>query len=202
MKGLLFKDILNLRQQGKVYLVIISIWLVIGIMNQDATFFAGVMMIFSLLVPVSAIAYDERAKWDKFALTMPLSKLDLIASKYLLSLLCAGLSGILAIIVGLAISGDTKEVLMSVSALMSLGVIFTSFILPIIFKFGVEKGRLVVMVLFLAPSVLVMLISKLNLRLPNEEAISRMFYFLPLIAIAILLFSIYLSVLIYSKKEF
>jgi len=202
MKGLLLKDILNLRQQGKVYLVIISIWLVIGIMNQDAAFFAGVMMIFSLLVPVSAIAYDERAKWDKFALTMPLSKLDLIASKYLLSLLCAGLSGILAIIVGLAISGDTKEVLMSVSALMSLGVIFTSFILPIIFKFGVEKGRLVVMVLFLAPSVLVMLISKLNLRLPNEEAISRMFYFLPLIAIAILLFSIYLSVLIYSKKEF
>ncbi len=202
MKGLLLKDILNLRQQGKVYLVIISIWLVIGIMNQDAAFFAGVMMIFSLLVPVSAIAYDERAKWDKFALTMPLSKLDLIASKYLLSLLCAGLSGILAIIVGLAISGDTKEVLMSVSALMSLGVIFTSFILPVIFKFGVEKGRLVVMILFLAPSVLVMLISKLNLRLPSEDAISQMFYLLPVIAVAILLFSVYISVRIYSKKEF
>lgn len=202
MKGLLLKDILNLRQQGKVYLVIISIWLVIGIMNKDAAFFAGVMMIFSLLVPVSAIAYDERAKWDKFALTMPLSKLDLIASKYLLSLVCTVLSGILAIIVGLAIAGDTKEVLMSVMALMSLGVIFTSFILPVIFKFGVEKGRLVVMVLFLAPSVLVMLISKLNLRLPNEDAISQMLYFLPAIAAGILLVSVYISVRIYSKKEF
>ena len=89
MKGLLLKDIINLKQQGKIYIFIIAIWFAIAITSRDGNFFGGVMTMFTVLVPISAAAYDDKAKWDRYALTMPISRWDLVLSKYLLALICA-----------------------------------------------------------------------------------------------------------------
>ena len=62
MKGLLYKDIVNLKQQGKVYLLILGLWIAVGIANKDAAFFGGVMSVFAVLIPLSAVAYDEESE--------------------------------------------------------------------------------------------------------------------------------------------
>ena len=47
------------------------------------------------MLPISALGYDERCKWERYALSMPLRKKDLFFSKLLL--------GVLAIASGAAI---------------------------------------------------------------------------------------------------
>lgn len=63
MSGLLLKDIINLKQQAKIYCFIIVVWLIISLVNRDDAFFSMCMVLFSVMIPMSAIAYDDKAKW-------------------------------------------------------------------------------------------------------------------------------------------
>ena len=202
MKGLLLKDILNLKQQAKLYLIVIAVWLVIGISNQDANFFVGLILICALFFPISATAYDEKAKWDRYVLTMPVSKSDIVMSKYLLSLLCALMGSVISLIAGIAISSDLKETLLSFMFFISLALILLSIVLPAIFKYGVEKGRIIIILVFLIPTLFGLAFSKLDIPLPSEKILMQVIYFSPVISIVFILCSISISKRIYAHKEF
>ncbi|NCB50583.1 MAG: ABC-2 transporter permease [Clostridia bacterium] len=202
MKGLLLKDIINLKQQIRIYLLIIAIWLALTIVNEDSNFFGGVMMMLSVLVPISAMAYDDKAKWDKYALTMPVSKKDLVNSKYVLMLLCAVVGGFISEVVSVIITKDVGNSLTMTMVFMSLGIIFASIVLPLIFKFGTEKGRLIMFLVVLLPSLGAVLLSKLGIELPGAEAVEKAMVFLPFTAIAAIVLSMLISTAIYNRKEF
>lgn len=202
MKGLLLKDIINLKQQAKIYLFIIAIWMALGFSNKDSAFFSGVIMMFTVLVPISAIAYDEKAKWDRYALTMPVSKTDLVLSKYLLASFCAFIGGLLSVVVSIIITKDIANSLISSMAFISIGMIAVSVILPIIFKFGVEKGRMLMMAVIFFPIILAFLLKQMNLPMPSEKTIEILVYFSPAVAILMNLISVSISKTIYQKKEF
>ncbi len=202
MRGLLLKDILNLKQQVKIYLVIVAVWLIVSIINTDANFFTTVMMVFTILIPITASAYDEKAKWDSYALTMTVSKSDLVLSKYLLAFLCALTGGILSVILGVALSNNIVEVSLSSMLFLSMGMIIVSIILPFVFKFGAEKGRLVLIVFFIAPTLFSMFVTKLNIPMPSQEMIMKGIYFSPLVALLVTVCSIFISKSIYEHKEF
>ncbi len=154
MKGLFLKDIINLKQQVKVYVFIIGIWLVVSLVNNNEAFFGGVMSIFAVLVPITAVAYDDKAKWDRYALTMPVSKTDMVLSKYLLAFFCSVAGALLSSLIGVIITKDLAGTLASSVTFISLGMIFASVVLPIIFKFGVEKGRVIMLGVVLIPTIL------------------------------------------------
>ena len=87
MTGLILKDLLNLKKQGKVYLILIIFYFAIGLVNENSSMFASMMTMVAVLIPITAMAYDERCKWDRYALTMPVSRKDMVMSKYLLGLI-------------------------------------------------------------------------------------------------------------------
>lgn len=142
MKSLLLKDFYVITKQLKIFLIIIP---VIALTTGEA------MSTFSILLgavlPMTAIAYDERSKWNELAAMMPYSKFDLIFSKYLLGYLCmfgAALLVFIGQIIGknngiVAIDDDIKVLLFAVMG----GLIFIAINTPILFKFGSEKGRFV-----------------------------------------------------------
>ncbi len=202
MKGLLLKDILNLKQQGKIYLAILGVWLLVSFMNKDANFFASVMMIFAAMLPMSAVAYDEKAKWDSYALTMPFTKNDLVLSKYLLALIGSLVGSIVSLAVGLLLDNEFAALLTTVKLYLSIGMIIASIVLPFIFKLGAEKGRLIIMLMFIIPSAFVMIITKINVPMPNERQIMFAIDMLPFIALVIVVVSIMISQSIYNRKEF
>lgn len=202
MKGLLLKDILNLKQQAKIYLLIILVWMALAFTGSGASFFSGVIAMFSVLIPVSAIAYDEKAKWERYALTMPISRLDLVLSKYLLTFFCAAVGTVFAIVVSLTMTKDIKESFGTPLITMSIGIIFACVILPIIFRFGVEKGRMLMMVVLLTPMLSTMLLSKINISFPSEATIEKLLYFLPVIMLLVIIGSILISKRVYERKEF
>ena len=167
MKGLLIKDWETLLKQMKVMLVIVVVLACI-----PGTYMAAFALFYAAMLPITALAYDERAKWDELAAMMPYTSQSIVGSKYVLGLTLVlpvlALSMLSRLIVHSApiVSEDTMSLL--ITACLSL--VLMAIDLPFMFRFGVEKGRLiyilltcvfVVAVLLLAAAVIALLISYL-----------------------------------------
>ena len=142
MKALLMKDCYTLWKQVRIYLLVM---LAISVFNGD---FGNIfIVIWAALLPYTAIAYDERSKWDVLAATMPYSPLQIVLSKYVL-----GLLGVLASLALMLASQSIinpgrfdLETLLLLLTTAGVGVLLLVLSLPLAFHFGVEKGRLFLM---------------------------------------------------------
>ncbi|CDM70219.1 putative membrane protein [Clostridium bornimense] len=202
MKGLLLKDILNFKKQGLMFIFLIALWFFIGIKNKDIYYLSGIIAMLTLLIPITVISYDEKAKWERYALTMPISKGTIVISRYVLTICVSVIGGILSTIAGLIISTNIKEVLLINMSVISLGLLVISFAFPFIFKYGVDKGRIIMVILFVVPTLFLTFASEFKIAMPSEEVIMQFIYFLPLVVLVIIICSIQVSKMIYSKKEF
>ncbi len=95
---------------------------------------------------------------------------------------------------------------LTIIGFLELGVIFLSIIIPILFKYGVEKGRLFIVVIAVIPSLLVALLGSTlktsGTLMPSAELLQAILYSSPLFTLAIFLISFRISVGICRKKEY
>ena len=115
MKGLLLKDIYNMRKVGKQYLLILLFFTCYCFFLKNPSFFPMMtVMSFSMLV-LTTMGYDEAAGFDKYALTLPLNREDLVRAKYLLLVMLLVFSFVLGMLgstlIGLFMQGDTEPIL-------------------------------------------------------------------------------------------
>ncbi|MGB4606880.1 MAG: ABC-2 transporter permease [Tissierellia bacterium] len=203
MTGLIIKDLLNLKKQGKIYLLLVVFYFAMGLVNENTSMFTSMMTMVAVLIPLTAMAYDERSKWDRYALTMPISRKNMVMSRYLLGLIFLIVAFVLSMLVNMVISNmKTAENTLVVLGGFSTGLMLMSVIFPLLFKFGVEKGRIFMMIVIFIPVAALMMISKLGISMPDEEIIKSVIYLSPIIGAVIFLISIYVSLWIYKKKEF
>jgi ABC-type transport system involved in multi-copper enzyme maturation permease subunit len=203
MTGLILKDLLNLKKQGKVYLILIIFYFAIGLVNENSSMFASMMTMVAVLIPITAMAYDERCKWDRYALTMPVSRKDMVMSKYLLGLIFMTAAFVISILLNMVFSNmPINENTLTALGNFFAGLTLMAVIFPLLFKFGVEKGRILMMIVIFIPVAAVMMISKIGIPMPAEEKLEQLIYFLPIIGVLLFIISIYFSLRIYRKKEF
>lgn len=206
MVGLILKDLYNLKQQTRIYLLIVAIWVVCAIINKEPSFFSSIICTFTLLIPISTMAYDEKSKWNRFALTTPLSRLDIVVSKYiLLGIIALFLTGISVLVNVILIKDITTSVLLPV-IINCCALIVTSIILPVIFKFGVEKGRLLMMIVVLAPLLLLVFIPKIDIGFISsfsyESFCQILVVVVPIITVLLFFISMFVSYKLYKNKEY
>lgn len=147
MKGLLLKDFYTLLKQVKFYLVFIIVLALIPEMNLSR-----IGSIYAAMLPITAIAFDERCKWDQLAIMMPYAKRDLVLSKYLIGyiavVVCCLLSfGIQAVINVISHQPFTMELSLTIIITAFAALILLAINLPFMFWLGVERGRIVFMAL-------------------------------------------------------
>ena len=146
MKGLLLKDAYTLLKQTGIFVLMIAFFALFG--GATSTF----AVVYAGMLPITALAYDERSKWDSLAAMMPYSKADIVLSKYLLGyigiLFAALLSGAAQYVVA-ALHGaaPTAETLASLLMSCCVALVMLGLNLPVMFKLGVEKGRVAFFVL-------------------------------------------------------
>lgn len=146
MKALVRKDLYVLWTSMKILVLLIAVFsfVPVGFQNTFAVLYAA-------MLPYSALAYDERSHWDQMALSMPYSTRDIVRSKYVLGWLAAGGAFLLAsfaqLILGLFSQASTPISFLFIS--LCGAVIIMSVTLPLMFRFGVEKARLA-MILMIA----------------------------------------------------
>lgn len=140
MLGLLFKDLLSIAKQAKIYLFLIVIFSIIP--DASMTAFA---IVYSAMMPITALAYDDQSKWNALAVMMPYSRLELVLSKYLFGfgamLASALLCTIVRSVLGIFNVGEPVTAA-DMLAKMAAGAALICITLPFMFRFGVEKGRL------------------------------------------------------------
>lgn len=192
MKGLLYKDLYVLLRQYKYFLLMAVIF---------SLFTAGVFtLVLSVTLLMSVMALDEQSGWIRLSAALPLSRWQLVLSKYLLGFilaLCATALGILGEWIMASIRGDAfgAQEIAGIAAVLSISLCLEAISLPPMFKFGVEKGRMWIM--------LVMLLSMGGFAALNssaQQALSPSQAALPLIALALLAISAPLSIRIFSRR--
>lgn len=203
MKGLLLKDLINLKSQMKILGLLLLFYIFLAYQNRDLAFLSGMLMILSVMLSITSISFDERAKWDKYALTMPLSRRQLVFSKYILNLLSITAGCLIIFAVLPLLGGFGQENLLTLAATSGAALLMNSLLLPIMFKFGVEKGRYILVMLILIPSVLTMLLPKsirfdLSVLDQFSSLLAVAFFLLVIGAFAV---SLLLSVRIMEAKE-
>ena len=147
MKGLLLKDWYAIKSYCLYTLFIVLVFALLGGAMQGNFFFTFYPLIFISVIAMNLIAYEEKEKWDQYAATLPYTKAQIVSSKYIVSL-CLGLctvvlSGI-SQYVGMIVSNtyNTEKLLSYLMIFVSLALLPAAFLLPFIYKFGVNKGRI------------------------------------------------------------
>ncbi len=214
MKGLILKDLLNLKKAIKTMLIV-GIAYSIFFSTVQPTFLTGILTLLFSMQSLSSFSYDEYAKWDSYALTLPISRKDLVLSKYILFMTFPIIGSVLSIILSMII-GLFKQTLMveeifasAMGFLFSMEILFL-ILLPLIFKFGIERGRIMITVvsfsIFGIGFLVIKLIQALNLPFLSLEQIYALTPIIPWIALVMVALIAYLSyqvsLRIVEKKEY
>ena len=148
MLGLILKDIKNVRGQMIYYLVVLVVFTVVAIVSDNIYYYVGAIVFFLVALPVSAMAYDEKDNWDKFALASGMSRKQLVVARYLFSLLFYVPLWAISFIF-LAVPGDLSamETLAIIFFYGGMGFFTADVLLPLVFKMGVEKARITFIVM-------------------------------------------------------
>lgn len=143
MKGLMKKDFLMLWRASRAFLLICVLFIAMSAISQDNIIFLFMPIMISGLLPSTLLSYDERCKWQEFSGALPVSRAQLVSAKYLLGLGCMTLILLVTLIVHLIVRRFPPQTLLSMlGAIYGLSLFISAVSLPMMFKFGVEKGRL------------------------------------------------------------
>ena len=159
MKGLFLKDFYNLRQLLLWYGVMMALFIAAAVISKNLSFMMGFGVFITISTASSSMAYDEKDNWYKFARACGLSPLAIAAEKYLLTLALGALSFAL-LAVCQAVIGEIDWMLNA--GFFAINLMIGAVVFPVLFKFGVEKGRLgliAALVAAIALSVLLMSVS-------------------------------------------
>ena len=217
MKGLIIKDLCVLKNQMKTLLLVLAFFIIFSIINEDATFILFLVPFYMIMILITTFNYDEFNKWDSYCNSLPLSRKEIVKSKYILfnatSLIVLILGIISSLIIPTFIENITFESLFASIIGVAFGIcLVISLLIPFYYKFGSSKGRIM---LFLCVVILALLIGTLtsldifnNIELMNiinnlnNLSLGAFTLLLILITTIIMTISYLISVRIYYKKEF
>ena len=150
MKGLLIKDYKLLMLQKKTFLLMLLIAICMNLaMQENAGFIIGYLTFFAALVANTTLSYDEQGNGVAFLLTLPVTGKTYVRSKYAGNLLLiltfwfasAVLEAVLYTVQGMQFF--TTETMIGACSILPSSLIFVDFMIPLVLRFGQEKGKLV-----------------------------------------------------------
>lgn len=206
MKGLMIKDILNLRKNFKTTLLVIGFFAIYAYASNNPSYMIAMVTLILSMMPLTSMAYDDMSKWDRYALAMPISRKDIVVSKYILSILLSLISILISFIITYLFilprsDMGRRELLLVAYIIFSISLVYVSIVLPLIYKFGVEKTRIITICVFAIPTMMVFAFYKTGLQLPSKKQLLFLLKISPLILILILICSAFFSYIIYKNKD-
>ncbi len=217
MIGLMIKDFVNLKKNIRMFMLVTIVYGFMAYSSGDASFFSSIFTMLIAMLTLSAYSYDEMAKWDVYALTLPVSREDVVRGKYaiMLSLTFLGSIVSMAFTIVLNIILGSEELMKGVTNCWigaAIVILFYSIALPFITKAGVEKARIIIFAIYIIPFVIVYLLNQAvkekGIRIPESlinigvRLMDNINVLLPLFLLFALAVSYTISSGIYCKKEF
>ena len=207
MRGLLLKDLYNLRKDGKMVLLLIAFFIMIIFIMGNTDLFLSTIMLMLSATSITSFACDNQCKWDTYVNTLPVSRGEVVMSKYVLSFLLALAGSLLALLIGwingmIKNAGSFTETLVFAYSLFAAAVILISILLPLVYKLGVERSRIIVIAVAVIPASAVFMLAQTGaLVVPDEQTIRRALLLSPVVIVVCGIVSFLVSHGIYRRKE-
>jgi ABC-type transport system involved in multi-copper enzyme maturation permease subunit len=217
MTGLILKDFINLKKNIKIFAILAVLYGFMAFTTSDASFFSSMFTMLIAILTLSVYSYDELAKWDVYALTMPVSREDIVRGKYIIMLLLTFLGAVIGTVITIVIKmiqQDNDFVSGAQSSLLggAVVILFYCIAMPFITKLGVEKARFIFFAIYLIPFAIIYFIGNAveagDYVIPEqlirfgEKLVSNAAILGPLVLLFALVVSYTISVGVYRKKEF
>lgn len=215
MKGLLRKELYGLWSLYRKTLPMIAILYAVLELTTGNDFFlyfgVWVMMFYS----VSTLSLDDSSGWNRYVKTLPVSSVQVVGAKFLASILYVGLGLVYGIVLGgarriISGEGDYAGLVVGLVVVAFLTSVMMFAMYPFSFRFGLEKARNGLLVVWVALFGGIFLFGKqLEAVLPLETVLGSMETH-PMLwvggfigsALAIMALCFLASCRIYQKKEF
>ncbi len=213
MRGLILKDFYNMKSSLLILACVLVFLEVLSIIQGESSgsITTTILVMIPMIIATNTIGMDEKTKWDNYAMTMPITRKDIIKSRYLTLVIIVTLTTTVIIGINIFIQDLNGEIFLykileNISFELSIGIILSAVIILIICKLGLEKARIALMGFILIPlfvgSYLEDNLGQL-IGYSNIEILMRyVAYMLPIIAILVFFISYIISVNIYKEKEF
>ncbi len=217
MKGLILKDLINMKKNFRFMSAFALIYVIMAFSMESPGYFSSMFTLVFAMLTLSSYSLDEQAKWDGYALTMPISRDNVVQGKYLfmlvLNLLGLAMNTVVIVLMNVIMKADTIFSGIGGGVIGAAFVIlFYSISIPMITKYGVEKSRFILIAIYMIPFITWLGIFKvLRERYPEPpEALVRMaaslmeyiYLIAPILILVFLLLSYRITIGIYRKKEF
>ena len=205
MKGLILKDLMNLRRYSRTIWAIIALYAVMMVTMDNVNFLGGMIILLFTMMSVTSFSYDSLAKWERYAVTLPLSRAQIVRSKYVLSLILALMGALISLIAAVVFSffkpGNLLESVLSAYVLFIIALFFMAVLLPLIYKFGVEKSRIMIILVAAAPTAAVVALGQMGIKLPDISTVQWILYLSPVVMAGIYYLSYRISCGVFGKKD-
>ena len=203
MKGLLLKDFYMAGKYCRSFILILAVFLALSCFGNNNTFFVIYPVLIAAMIPVTLIAYDEREKWHIYCETLPYTRAMYVSGKYLIGLifeLAMLLLSAVAQVYRMSAAGgfSLSEFTSFVLIILIIGLLGPALLLPFIFRFGAEKGRIAYYIVIGAICAGGTIFSG---RIPEWIRSDWVLVFAALFAVTAYICSWGLSVIMYKKRE-
>ena len=216
MRGLLEKDFRLLKGQKNFFLLILVITVLLSL-NSENNFEVTYLTFIAGFLTISSFGYDDNGNCMPFLMTLPVSRMLYVKSKYLLGFLLTFIGWLAGMVISMITAllhkaPPTADAVLFQLAWVFLWMIMLSFVLPMLFKFGAEKGRMATLAMMLVFMAIVFAFTKLAEGMGMDmdaclnalvgQQIIVLVAGLAVVALILVLISYFISVKIVQKKEY
>lgn len=150
MTGLILKDVYTILKQAKLFLLAAMVMLLV---QND--FMLSYIICYAAMLPITALGYDERAKWNKLADMLPYTITELVGSKYIIGYLSIGAAALTAAVfkcfyILIGKSSFSQDYWIIFYLIICAALMVQAVTLPLMFWLGVERGRLLFIIVVVA----------------------------------------------------
>lgn len=154
MKALLLKDWLVMKAQYKFYIFLSFVFAAIGLL-PSSSIVSGYSILIASTICVNLLQTDETSHFLTYVDTTPLSRRMVVGEKYVLTLLIIGSTCVVSFVLQCLSGFVTGEIavrfhdgLWSFCMYILVGTLMNGLTMPLLYRFGVMKGRLVMLFLY------------------------------------------------------
>lgn len=151
MKGMLVKDWRIFIQKKSFFILLILCVVALSFTDYESSFIISYFTIIMSIFTTSTVSYDEADNCYPFLFSLPVTRKEYVQGKYLFGIIIGMAADIISTLIAVIVTAARGQAVNAELFMISLWIIpvflfMNSVTLPFNLKFGVEKGRIGVVV--------------------------------------------------------
>lgn len=157
MKGLLRKEWYILAKQMRFWIILMLIYSALSVtVDWGSGMMSAMVCVVLFTAPMSLFTQDRMSHWDAFAAALPNGRRAAVKARYLFTLVLALFCIVLVMacsallyLLGLAENVNWAELLVTGGLSIFLSLFFISILMPLLYRFGPDKARVMIIIVYL-----------------------------------------------------